>query len=196
MGKVIEPRKLFAPQQACDVAGDLALKLCIKGTVAARSRRVEFVARKFVRRYKKNYDEKDYPNMWYSPAELKAIADENTLMVKRETKKAGKDARSRHYRETNTWSWRGLEYAVKRYGKLRVRREHIQRVLQFQREAQENEISELALADYAYKSSTTSGSALRARSHAIRDEYEMNRIRKESGNEPATSILYKRCITF
>ena len=120
-------------------------------------------------------------------------------MLKKETRMFVTRDRRRRYLDTNDWSWRGFEYATSRYGKLKLRDDHVKGVLKYQTKARQMRNGHLALADHAHSKSSSSGSVLRARSHAVRDELEASRIYKESEEQQETETKrsgYRRSKTF
>lgn len=179
MGKAIEIRNPLVAPPSRDVPDNLIATTLPKATEKP-SRRVSFSNKRSVRRYKKNYNESDYNKIWYSRCEINAINEENSKALKKESKKAGRDRRSRHFIDTDEWSWRGFEYAIHKYGKQGVKTDHTDTVLRFQNKMQRKRSRASALADHTRNSSVSNGSTLRARSNAIRDELEVTRIRKES----------------
>ncbi|CAB9522031.1 expressed unknown protein [Seminavis robusta] len=129
----------------------------------------------------------DITQMWYTRSELIKIAGDSTVMIKKEKKflKANnEDQRGQLRREDKIgWTWRGFEYALHKYGKFRLRKQHCAKVLKFQRSGR---CDPMALASLAHNDSSGNGSILRARSLAVNDQVEAARIHKDS-----TSIMRK-----
>ena len=149
---------------------------------------VHFKETSSTRRYLPDYDESDYPNLFYSQDELDKITNENTKMIRKEHRRLTFDSR-RLFRDSDEWSWRGFEYATAtRFGKLRIKCDHVKSLVKYQNK---HHPSPKQLAKESVVRTAASGSILRARSHAIRDELEAGRIQREK-----KSNNYRRCKTF